>query len=126
MKKTFHAIVRQSNRGIRNEVLELVWTHGEFVGKGEIYMTQQSVSQQISELNAELWLLQRKMVGTSDKTEKQELALLISKCKRAQKATEKSRGVKLAVQEDVCITCMHASGKGEKNLLKRKKSRFVH
>ncbi len=126
MKKTIHFSKRQSERGISDEVVNIVWEHGEFIGEDEIYMSKRAVSDQMLELRSELWGLQRKISHSLEKGERRELGEQVSRCKRSLHALEKSRRVKLAVTEDVGITCMHASGKGERNLLIRKKNKFTH
>ena len=126
MKKAFHFLKRQRNRGISNQVVDIVLVHGEFIGEDEIYMSKRAISDQMSELKSHLWGLQRKILCSLDKSERRELGQEVSKCKRSLHVLEKSGRVKLAVIDDFCITCMHARGKGEKNLLTRKKNKFTH
>jgi hypothetical protein len=126
MKKTIHFSKRQSSRGISNEVVNIVWVHGDFIGEDEIYMSKRAISDQMFELRSELWGLQRKISYSLNKGERRELGEQVSRCKRSLHLLEKSGRVKLAVIEDIGITCMHARGKGERNLLLRKKNKFTH
>jgi hypothetical protein len=75
MKMTNHAIARQSNRGISTKVLDIVFCYGEFVGDEEIFMSRQSVREQISEYRAELSALQIRSSGSNNKMRKTKLII---------------------------------------------------
>ena len=126
MKKTQHLVVRQQQRSIPDKVLELVYVHGDYLGRDTIYMSRKKCLELLGDLQFRLKEAHRKVACEKSAVERHTASIDVAKLKREIRLLEKSGNVKLVEESGTIVTCMKPSGRGLRSVRRKLKRENLH
>ena len=139
MIETTHAIQRRSQRSIPEDILQIVFLFGEYVGEDKVYFSQKSAVKAKSELSGfeHLNSDRRLNLGSSSdvalffgqtNTDRSNINQIEkgSITKKWMNALNKYIGVSVIIDRDVVITCYRCKKNQKKRMSWLRKEKFVH
>lgn len=139
MIETTHVIQRRSQRSIPEDILQIVFLFGEYVGEDKVYFSKKSAVKAKSELSGFEHLnsdRQLNLGSSSDvalffgqaNTERSKMIQIEEKSitKKWMNALNKYIGVSVIIDRDVVITCYRCKKNQKKRMSWLRKEKFVH
>lgn len=126
MKKTNHANIRQQQRAIYDQIIELVLTHGDQDSRDGFTMTNKKFNEILLQYRFQISDTLRRLGASEDVAERRELGEEFSSLKRELRLFEKSKNVRVVSLGGRVVTVIRVSGKGLQAVGKTVKNNGFH